>query len=161
MSSRSPWHFGKATNKFSVEAPAPNALSTGEVFSTTRSSTPSTHKSIRSKFKFLSVLSSAIANKGHVSPPTSLSVQKVQLAGDESPLPQSLVSLPIERSFNQVSDEARARKIEIYDKGLVAVDLLQKLAGMTGPGCPNPVVPVLQILTGILKQLQVSHPHVE
>ena len=84
-------------------------------------------------------------------------VQKEQRAYNTTPADSP--SVPVKKTSLDGNSNRRTEESEIYDRGLIAIDILKKLAGLTRPGFPNPVVPIIESLIAVLTQLQVSHSY--
>ena len=157
MSTRSIRHPSKGTKKAAATAQGAKAISNSAGASTSRPATPTTFDKLKGKFKrpFKSS-KSRITTEQVLAPPTD-SIQEGQPIEETGP-PVSLIIPVIDTPFKGDPDE-RAGEIALYDKGIQVVSFLQKLAGLTGPGIINPVPSILQALTGVFTQLQVSVSH--
>ena len=127
-------------------------VSNGTGTSTSRPATPSILDRLKGRFKRTFRSSAPKRTKAQVSPPPP---DANQPSIEPIILNASLIVPGMNTPFEGAPDD-RTGEIEIYNRGIKVVGFLQELAGLTGPGLPNPVPSILKALTGVLTQLQVS-----
>ncbi|KIM20238.1 hypothetical protein M408DRAFT_13112 [Serendipita vermifera MAFF 305830] len=143
----------KSKDKAKVDEPMLDVTSGGGASSTSRPATPSGTQKPKNRFNFWSSRPKSASEQSsssaldHNKPTERIEETHVPVA------PQSFIVTPIETPFKGGPDD-RAHEAEIYASGVTAVTCLQKLAGLTGPGTPNPLPIILEPLVGVLTQLQ-------
>ena len=152
MSTQSLYQSTKGAKNAIAVAQDAEAVSSSTGALTSRPTTPSTLDRLKERFKHPSRSSTPKNTTEQVSPsPPDANQQSIEPVV----LKPSLIVPVMDMSFKGAPDD-RAGEIEIYDMGIKVVAFLQELAGLTGPGLPNPVPSILKALTGVLTQLQVS-----
>ncbi|KIM31584.1 hypothetical protein M408DRAFT_6712 [Serendipita vermifera MAFF 305830] len=140
----------KSKDKAKVDEPMLDVTSGGGASSTSRPATPSGTQKPKNKFKFWSSRPKSVSEQSL--PPAPDQNQQAEETRVPAP-PQPFIVAPMETPFKGGPDD-RAYEVEIYANGVTAVTCLQKLAGLTGPGTPNPLPIILEALVGVLTQLQ-------
>ena len=152
MSTQSLHQPAKEAKNAAAMAQDAEIVSSGANTSTSRPATPSTLDRLKGRFKRSFRSSTPKSTKEQVLPsPPNANQQSI-----ESVVPNASLIVPVMDTPFKGTPDDRAREIEIYDRGIKVVAFLQELAGLTGPGLPNPVPSILKALTGVLTQLQVS-----
>jgi len=88
--------------------------------------------------------------------PTGGEAEPAQSLGDELTSPQPTTLLSVEAKVSLEDDSRKnATQISVYDKGIQAISLLQKVVDIAESAIPSPVGHALETLSTVLTVMKV------